>query len=275
MGDGTDFASYLVARWPALVRTLVLLGSTPAQAEADALEGMVRGRSSWERVRGEGDVDVWVYRTVLDARGRGADGPVVFEGPGVVDPTIVDLEERVVLLAELRGRAGRAAARSSVRCSCSTSSRSSTPARSPRCSGSASRWSRRGCASPCRPRCSTTPPRRSRCTPHRSGPWRRASGRVAGDGSGGRPAGSAAVLAVVGRRQRGSGTRPDRAGPAGAGRDAGGQPRRRRVVRQPRSCTSPTSPSSCPSSRRWSRSRTGSSTPTATDGWCSWTATVR
>lgn len=100
MGDGTDFASYLVARWPALVRTLVLLGSTPEQAEADALEGIVRGRSSWDRVRREADVDVWVYRTVLEARGRGA-GAGLFEGPGVVAPTLVDLDERVVLLAEL------------------------------------------------------------------------------------------------------------------------------------------------------------------------------
>lgn len=100
MGDGTDFSSYLAARWPAIVRSLVLLGSTPERAEADALEGIVRGRSSWERERREGDVDVWVYRTVLEARGRGADPPVL-QGPGIVDPTIVDLDERVVLLAEL------------------------------------------------------------------------------------------------------------------------------------------------------------------------------
>ena len=101
MGDGADFAAYVVARWPALVRTLVLLGSTPDEAEVDALAGLARGRSSWDRVRHEGDVDVWAYRLVLAARGRGR-RPAVFDGPGVVDPTIVDLEDRVVLLEEVQ-----------------------------------------------------------------------------------------------------------------------------------------------------------------------------
>ncbi len=100
MADGTDFASYMVARWPALVRTLVLLGGSPDQAETDAVEGLARGRSAFDRVRDEGDVDVWVYRLVLDARGSST-GPAAFGGPGVVDPTIVDLEERVAQLEQL------------------------------------------------------------------------------------------------------------------------------------------------------------------------------
>ncbi len=100
MRDGTDFESYLVARWPALVRTLVLLGSTPDQAETDVVEGLARGRSTFDRVRREADVDAWVYRLVLDARARCA-SPMSFDGPGVVDPTIVDLEDRVEQLEQL------------------------------------------------------------------------------------------------------------------------------------------------------------------------------
>ena len=101
MRDGTDFASYMVARWPALVRTLVLLGSTPDQAETDVVEGLARGRSTFDRARREGDVDAWVYRLVLDARGRSA-GPASFDVPGVVDPTITDLEDRVAQLEQLK-----------------------------------------------------------------------------------------------------------------------------------------------------------------------------
>ena len=100
MGDGADFASYMVARWPAVVRTVVLLGSPPDEAEADAREGLARCVPGWDRARREGDVDVWVYRTVLEARGRAsaADPP---DGAAVVDPTIVDLEDREELLRGL------------------------------------------------------------------------------------------------------------------------------------------------------------------------------
>ena len=106
MGDGADFASYLVARWPALVRTLVLLGSPPDEAEADVREGLSRCLPGWDRVRREDDVDVWVYRTVLEARGR-ASGEAPPDGAAVVDPTIVDLEDRVELLSALEAALDR------------------------------------------------------------------------------------------------------------------------------------------------------------------------
>ena len=108
MGDGGDFASYLVARWPALVRTLVLLGSPSDEAEADAREGLSRCLPAWDRVSREGDVDAWVYRTVLESRGRSSGAPPV-EGAAVVDPTIVDLEERVELLRALEAALDRLA----------------------------------------------------------------------------------------------------------------------------------------------------------------------
>lgn len=102
MGDGTDFASYLVARWPALVRTLVLLGLPPDQAEAVAQEGLARCSSGWDRVSREDDVDTWVYRMVLDARGN-SPAPEPSATAGVVDPTMTDLDERVALLEALQG----------------------------------------------------------------------------------------------------------------------------------------------------------------------------
>lgn len=100
MRDGAEFASYMVARWPAIVRTLVLLGAPPDDAEADAREGLTRCLPGWDRVRREDDVDVWVYRTVLEARGR-ASGGAPPDGEAVVDPTISDLEDRVELLRVL------------------------------------------------------------------------------------------------------------------------------------------------------------------------------
>lgn len=100
MGDGADFASYVEARWPALVRTLVLLGATPDQAETDVRSGLARGRSQFEQVRREGDLDVWAYRLVLDARARQAPA-ASFDSPGVVDPTIADAEDRQARLERL------------------------------------------------------------------------------------------------------------------------------------------------------------------------------
>lgn len=68
MGDSADFVSYVVARWPAVVRTLVLMGHPPAEAEELAVQGLSRCRSGFERALREGDVDVFVYRTVLGSR---------------------------------------------------------------------------------------------------------------------------------------------------------------------------------------------------------------
>lgn len=66
--DDADFAAYLAARWPALVRTLVLLGHDRPAAEAAAHAGLARCRADWEEVRGSGDVDAYVYGVVLERR---------------------------------------------------------------------------------------------------------------------------------------------------------------------------------------------------------------
>ncbi len=68
--DDSEFSAYLAARWPALVRTLVLLGHPEGDAHAIALDGLVRIYPDWQRLSREEDVDVAVYREVLDARDR-------------------------------------------------------------------------------------------------------------------------------------------------------------------------------------------------------------
>lgn len=100
-GDGADFASYVVARWPAVVRTLVLLGHPPDEADAIAVEGLSRCLRDFDRERRESDVDVFVYRTVLAARGHRR-RPVTVAGSAALVPTALpDLEERTARLREL------------------------------------------------------------------------------------------------------------------------------------------------------------------------------
>ena len=75
--DG-DFAAYAAARWPAIVRSLVLLGCPQQEAEEVARQGLGRCYLAWGRVREADDIDVQVFRAVLDCRARagGAAGPV-------------------------------------------------------------------------------------------------------------------------------------------------------------------------------------------------------
>src|SRR5688500_19498512 len=68
--DDSEFTAYLAARWPALVRTLVFLGHSERDAHAIALDALVRIYPDWSRVYREEDVEVAVYREVLDARDR-------------------------------------------------------------------------------------------------------------------------------------------------------------------------------------------------------------
>lgn len=66
-GDDADFAAYLGARWPSLVRTLVLLGCGRRDAEQVARTGLAKCYTAWERVRRGDDVDTYVYGAVLDS----------------------------------------------------------------------------------------------------------------------------------------------------------------------------------------------------------------
>ncbi|MDF1605500.1 sigma factor-like helix-turn-helix DNA-binding protein [Nocardioides sp. YIM 152315] len=69
--DDADFAAYLTARWPAVVRTLVLLGTSRSDAESTGREALAGCYGSWQRVRHEDDVDAHVYRAVLSSWRRG------------------------------------------------------------------------------------------------------------------------------------------------------------------------------------------------------------
>ena len=98
--DDSEFTAYLAARWPALVRTLVLLGHTEPDAHAVALDALVRIYPDWPRLRREEDVEVAVYREVLDARDRhlrhsAREGdPPAAPAPLVVPPGMAEQAER-------------------------------------------------------------------------------------------------------------------------------------------------------------------------------------
>jgi hypothetical protein len=66
-GNDADFAAYLAARWPSLVRTLVLLGCGRGEAADVARSGLAHCYGSWDRVRRSDDVDVHVHAAVLDS----------------------------------------------------------------------------------------------------------------------------------------------------------------------------------------------------------------
>lgn len=66
MDDHDGFDAYMAARWPTLVRSLVLVGCAPEEAEDVVQTGLVRCLASWERVRRADDVDAYVYRVVLN-----------------------------------------------------------------------------------------------------------------------------------------------------------------------------------------------------------------
>lgn len=66
----SEFAAYLAARWPVLVRALELLGHDPEQARELALSGLAGVWPEWSRLRREGDVEPLVWQEVLAARER-------------------------------------------------------------------------------------------------------------------------------------------------------------------------------------------------------------
>lgn len=96
--DTADFAAYLAARWPSLVRTLVLAGARQADAEQVARAALARAWRDWRHLQREDDVDVEVYAEALRTwrRRHGRDAPETVDPPGP------DADDRVVLLHALR-----------------------------------------------------------------------------------------------------------------------------------------------------------------------------
>lgn len=65
--DDADFAAYLAARWPELVRTVALLGCPDEGAPAVARSALAGCYREWERVRSGVDVDAHVHGELLAA----------------------------------------------------------------------------------------------------------------------------------------------------------------------------------------------------------------
>ncbi len=63
-----DFTGYMSARWPALVRSAVLLGCTSHEAEDLVQTALTRCYLSWSKVVSADDRDAYVYRVLVNCR---------------------------------------------------------------------------------------------------------------------------------------------------------------------------------------------------------------
>jgi RNA polymerase sigma-70 factor (sigma-E family) len=92
-GIDADFAAYMAARWPFLVRSLVLIGCPRHEAEDVAQSGLARCYSAWDRVVSADDVDAHVYRTVLNSWHRSRRRRWWGEVPTAAPPETVPVED--------------------------------------------------------------------------------------------------------------------------------------------------------------------------------------
>ncbi|HZX01888.1 SigE family RNA polymerase sigma factor [Kribbella sp.] len=61
-----EFTEYVTARWPTLVRSAVLLGCTPSEAEDLVQSALERCLLKWNRVRVADDRDAYVHRVLVN-----------------------------------------------------------------------------------------------------------------------------------------------------------------------------------------------------------------
>ncbi|MET9316897.1 SigE family RNA polymerase sigma factor [Kribbella sp. NPDC003505] len=61
-----EFTEYVTARWPTLVRSAVLLGCTPPEAEDLVQSALERCLLKWNRVRVAEDRDAYVHRVLVN-----------------------------------------------------------------------------------------------------------------------------------------------------------------------------------------------------------------
>ena len=106
MRDDGDFTAYAEARWPMLVRSVVLLGSPAPEAAEVAEAALARCRLAWRAIRDAGDIDVEVYAELLAERARALAQPrsdqVARPGRGPVDGVPdADPSDAAVLLESL------------------------------------------------------------------------------------------------------------------------------------------------------------------------------
>jgi RNA polymerase sigma-70 factor (sigma-E family) len=65
-GHDDDFSAFAAGRWPALVRSAVLLGCTPADAEDLAQAALVKTWTHWRKVRRVAEPNAYVYRIMVN-----------------------------------------------------------------------------------------------------------------------------------------------------------------------------------------------------------------
>ncbi|MEP6761859.1 MAG: SigE family RNA polymerase sigma factor [Sporichthyaceae bacterium] len=108
VSDESGFSPYMAARWPALVRSAVLLGSSRHEAEDLAQTTLIRCYTAWNRVEAAADPDAYVYKVLVNSLASSrrrrwwgerptADVPVADTSPDAAD----DLATRDALLAAL------------------------------------------------------------------------------------------------------------------------------------------------------------------------------
>ena len=66
MSRDADFGEYVAARWPRLVRSAVLLGCTPAEAEDVVQAALMRCLVHWRKVERADDPDAYVHRVLVN-----------------------------------------------------------------------------------------------------------------------------------------------------------------------------------------------------------------
>ena len=66
MSANEDFSEYVAGRWGRLVRTAILLGCKPPEAEDIVQTALVRCLLHWRRVQQADDQDAYVHRVLLN-----------------------------------------------------------------------------------------------------------------------------------------------------------------------------------------------------------------
>jgi RNA polymerase sigma-70 factor (sigma-E family) len=66
VGTNDEFTEYVAARWPRLVRSAVLLGCAPAEAEDVVQTALTRCLVNWAKVRRADDRDAYVHRVLIN-----------------------------------------------------------------------------------------------------------------------------------------------------------------------------------------------------------------
>lgn len=101
---GGDFSAYVAARGKTLIRSAVLMGCSPQDAEDLAQTALMRCYTSWDKVQSARDVDAYVYRVLFNCLSTGRRRRWRGETPTAVPPdgTDVDATERLAVALSVR-----------------------------------------------------------------------------------------------------------------------------------------------------------------------------